>query len=56
MENQAFESMKKSFRQADTETKIAMYIEADGLTQPQYRELLHMFPMSDLKKLEAALG
>ncbi|MCL2215876.1 MAG: hypothetical protein FWB91_02525 [Defluviitaleaceae bacterium] len=56
MEISAFEVLKAKFRQADTETKIAMYVEAEGLTQHQYKELLRMFPMKDLSKLEVALG
>ena len=56
MELTKFETFKIKFRHADTETKIKMYVEAEGLTQSQYKELLRMFPLSDLDKLEAALG
>ena len=56
MEFTAFESLKAKFKQADTDTKISMYVETDELTQTQYKELLRMFPLNDLKKLEAALG
>jgi hypothetical protein len=56
MEITAFESLKKEFCKADTDRKIAMYVDADGLTQPQYKELLRMFPLRDLDKLEAALA
>jgi len=56
MEITAFENLKAKFRQADTDTKISIYVEADGLTQHQYKELLKMFPLGDLNKLEAALG
>ncbi|MCL2840828.1 MAG: hypothetical protein FWE05_08635 [Defluviitaleaceae bacterium] len=56
MEIQAFENLKTKFRQADTDTKITMYVETDGLTQLQYKELLRLFPLSELKRLEAALG
>ena len=56
MELIAFESLKNTFRSADTETKITMYVEAEDLTQTQYKELLRMFPLSDLDKLESALG
>ena len=55
MEQTIFETMKIKFRHADTDTKIKMYVEAEGLTQTQYKELLRMFPINDLSKLEAAL-
>ena len=56
MEITAFESLKVRFRQADTDSKIAMYMDVEDLTQHQYKELLRMFPLKDLNKLEAALG
>jgi len=56
MENEGFEALKKRFGAADTDTKIDIYVEADELTQGQYRELLRMFPLKELKRLEAALG
>ena len=56
MELTAFESLKNTFMKADTNTKIDMYVSAEGLTQTQYKELLRMFPLNDLDKLEAALA
>ena len=56
MEESQFENLKMKFRNGDTDKKIALYIEAEGLTQPQYKELLRMFPLKDLGKLEKALG
>ena len=56
MESSTFEMMKIKFRNSDTDTKIKMYIDAEGLTQAQYKELLRMFPLGDLDKLERALG
>ena len=56
MEIKAFDDLKSRFNQADTKTKIDMYVEADDLTQSQYKELLRLFPLKDLHKLEAALG
>jgi hypothetical protein len=56
MEKKAFESMKAIFRNADTDTKISMYIEAEDLTQSQYKELLRLFPLNALHKLEEALA
>jgi len=56
MDVQRFEELKLRFRLADTASKIDMYVEADDLTQPQYKELLRMFPLKDLHKLEGALA
>ena len=56
MENQAFSNLKSRFVAADTDAKIDIYIEAEDLTQGQYKELLRMFPLHDLHRLEAALG
>ena len=56
MEIMAFEALKSKFKQADTDTKIAMYVEAEELTQHQFKELLRLFPLKDLGRLEAALG
>jgi len=56
MEIQAFNNLKNRFYSADTDAKIDMYIEAEDLTQSQYKELLRMFPLKDLHRLEAALG
>ena len=56
MEIKAFDSLKDRFRIADTDAKIDMYIEAEELTQSQYKELLRMFKLEDLPRLEAALG
>jgi len=55
MEIAEFEDLKLKFKHADTDTKISMYVEAEQLTQTQYKELLRMFPLNDLNKLEAAL-
>jgi len=56
MEIKAFDKLKSRFVAADTEAKIDMYVEAEDLTQSQYKELLRMFPLKDLHRLEAALG
>jgi len=48
--------MKVKFRLADTDTKINMYVDAEGLTQAQYTELLRLFPLHEIGRLEAALG
>ena len=51
-----FMSMKQKFEFADLDSKINMYVSAEGLTATQYRELLQMFPLNELGRLEAALG
>ena len=56
MEITAFENMKKRFQEADIDTKIDMYIAAEGLSQTQYRELLKLFPLNALNLLEEALA
>ena len=56
MEIKTFDALKSRFRTADTDDKIDMYIEAEELTQGQYKELLRMFNLEDLPRLEAALG
>jgi len=56
MDIQGFEELKSKFVSADTDAKIRIYVEAEGLTHGQYKELLRMFPLSDLKRLEKALG
>jgi len=56
MELTVFEALKTKFKNADTDTKIKIYVDAEDLTQTQYKELLRMFPLDDLHKLETALG
>lgn len=56
MELRAFESMKEEFKTADVDTKIDMYIQAEGLSHTQYKELLKLFPLNELDRLEKALA
>ncbi|MCL2373003.1 MAG: hypothetical protein FWC78_06340 [Defluviitaleaceae bacterium] len=56
MEATTFEQIKTKFRQADTETKISIYVTTENLTQAQYTELLRLFPLHEIGRLEAALG
>jgi len=56
MEIKAFNALKSRFSMASTDDKIEMYVEAEDLTQSQYKELLRMFPLKDLHKLEMALA
>jgi len=55
MEKNEFEKMKQVFINADTNEKVEIYVEARGLTQEQYKELLVHFPYGELYKLEEAL-
>jgi hypothetical protein len=50
-----FEKVKEEFSQADIDRKVQMYVSAEGLTQDQYKDLLRLFPIDQLGKLEAAL-
>ena len=56
MESQKFDALKRRFNAADTDAKIDIYVDAEDLTQSQYKELLRLFPLEDLHRLEAALG
>lgn len=51
-----FEIMKRKFKDADVDQKITMYSEARDLSTEQYKELLKLFPLSELKRLETALN
>ncbi len=54
--NQTFEAIKERFRKADVDEKIEIYTTVQGLTVEQYKELLRMFPIKYLGKLEKAMG
>ncbi|MBZ2173654.1 hypothetical protein K8M07_00125 [Schnuerera sp. xch1] len=54
--NETFESIKERFRKADVEEKIKIYTSVRGLTVEQYKELLRMFPIKHLDRLEKAMG
>lgn len=56
MELKEFEKIKEEFKNADTDKKIEIYITTEGLTQSQYRELLKIFPYTEIEKLEKALA
>jgi hypothetical protein len=51
-----FEAIKERFRNADVDGKIDIYTTVQGLTVEQYKELLRMFPIKYLDKLEKAMG
>lgn len=52
----SFEAIKEKFRKADVDGKIEIYTSVQGLTVDQYKELLRMFPIKHLDKLEKAMG
>ncbi|SDZ05924.1 hypothetical protein SAMN05660462_01688 [Proteiniborus ethanoligenes] len=51
-----FEEVKKRFRDASVEEKIDIYTTTQGLTVEQFKELLRMFPIQHLDKLERAMS
>lgn len=52
---QNFDQLKTAFINANVDEKINLYISAEGLTQNEYKELLRLFPLNELERLEAAL-
>ena len=56
MQSGEFSKMRDQFDKADIEGKIDMYVNAEGLTQDQYKELLRLFPLNELHRLEEALA
>ncbi len=55
MKTAEFSQIKQEFEKGDVAKKIKLYVESEGLTQEQYRDLLKMFPLEELSKLEEAL-
>lgn len=51
-----FQEIKDRFIAADLDTKIEIYTTVQGLSVDQYKELLRVFPIKYLDKLERALG
>lgn len=51
-----FDQIKNDFKKADVDGKINIYKTTEGLTQEQYMELLKLFPLGEIDKLEKALG
>ncbi len=51
-----FQKTKQEFESADLNGKINIYINSEGLSGDQYRELLKLFPVDKLDELEKALG
>ncbi|MBS4535446.1 hypothetical protein GOQ29_07410 [Clostridium sp. D2Q-14] len=52
----SFEEIKKDFQNANLDKKIEIYTTTSGLTVDQFKELLSMFPIQHLSKLEKAMA
>ncbi|NMA82328.1 MAG: hypothetical protein GX962_00490 [Epulopiscium sp.] len=55
MDNNQFQRLKEKFQAATVDEKIDLYVTTEGLTQNQYKELLRVFPLDQISKLEEAL-
>lgn len=53
---QNFEDIKQRFSEADEDGKIEIYTSVQNLTVDQYKELLRMFPIKHLERLEKAMA
>jgi len=51
-----FEEIKKDFQNADLDEKIRIYTTTQGLSVEQFKELLRIFPIQHLDKLEKAMA
>ncbi|WP_168198257.1 hypothetical protein [Crassaminicella thermophila] len=56
VQNPNFEEIKERFRNANVDEKIRIYTTTQGLTVDQFKELLRMFPLQYLDKLERAMA
>ena len=54
-EKSDFEKIKENFKQADLNGKIRIYTTTSGLTVDQFKELLRLYPLQHLDKLEKAM-
>ena len=50
-----FENIKEEFEQSDLNGKIKIYTTTSGLTVDQFKELLRLYPLQYLDKLEKAM-
>ncbi|MFA5524009.1 MAG: hypothetical protein WDA24_06605 [Tissierellales bacterium] len=51
-----FEEIKQRFENADLDGKIQIYTTTQGLSVEQFKDLLRMFPIQHLDKLEKAMS
>ncbi|MCK9443074.1 MAG: hypothetical protein M0Q14_00865 [Tissierellaceae bacterium] len=54
--NSNFQEIKERFIAADIDTKIEIYTTVQGLSVEQYKELLSVFPIKYLDKLEKSMA
>jgi hypothetical protein len=54
--NENFYEIKERFIAADLDTKIEIYTTVQGLSVDQYKELLSVFPIKYLDRLDKALA
>lgn len=54
-ENLDFEIIREKFKNADLKEKINIYTTTSGLTVDQFKELLRLYPLQHLDKLERAM-
>lgn len=54
--NDNFYEIKEKFISADLDTKIEIYTTVKGLSVEQYKDLLSVFPIKHLNKLEKAMA
>jgi len=54
--NDNFYEIKERFIAADLDTKIEIYTTVQGLSVDQYKELLSVFPIKYLDRLDKALA
>lgn len=55
-QNNNFDMIKERFRNAEIDEKIKIYTTTQGLSVEQFKELLRMFPLQHLDKLERAMA
>jgi len=54
--NPNFEETKRKFQNANLDEKIQIYTTTQGLSVEQFKELLRMYPIQHLDKLERAMA
>ncbi|TCO79347.1 hypothetical protein [Marinisporobacter balticus] len=51
-----FQEIKQRFKNASLDEQIKIYTNTQGLSVDQFKELLRMFPIQHLDKLERAMA
>ncbi|WP_169733567.1 hypothetical protein [Clostridiisalibacter paucivorans] len=54
--NVDFQKIKENFKKANLDEKIRIYTSTQGLTVEQFKELLRLYPIQHLDKLEKAMA